>query len=101
MRPARKPLRNFPGAAAQTLPDVEEWPAPLRASMPTLLPTTISLSWYPERAKGLDAAIPPPRLTAGERWRFTVRLKRPRGLANPHTFDFEPFAPSAIFKRPR
>ncbi|HEX4944475.1 MAG TPA: DNA internalization-related competence protein ComEC/Rec2, partial [Usitatibacteraceae bacterium] len=26
------------------------------------------------------------------RWRFTVRLKRPRGLANPHTFEFEPWA---------
>ena len=54
--------------------------------------TTISLSWYAERAKGLDAAIPPPKLTAGERWKLTVRLKRPRGLANPHTFDFEPWA---------
>ncbi len=72
--------------------DVEEWPAALRASTPTALPTTISLAWYAERAKGSDAAAAPPKVTAGERWRFTVRLKRPRGLANPHTFDFEPFA---------
>lgn len=26
---------------------------------------------------------------AGERWSFTVRLKRPHGLANPHGFDAE------------
>ncbi len=25
----------------------------------------------------------------GERWRFTVRLKRPHGTANPHGFDYE------------
>lgn len=26
---------------------------------------------------------------AGERWRFTVRLKQPHGNSNPHDFDFE------------
>ena len=26
---------------------------------------------------------------AGERWRFTVRLKQPHGSSNPHDFDFE------------
>ena len=36
--------------------------------------------------------LAPPDIRAGERWRFTVRLKRPRGLANPHGFDFEPWA---------
>src|SRR5258705_5902616 len=57
-----------------------------------IVPETIALTWYPERAKGRDAAIAPPRLVAGERWHLTVRLKRPRGLANPHGFDFEPWA---------
>ena len=28
-------------------------------------------------------------LRPGERWRFTVRLKRPHGNANPHGFDYE------------
>src|SRR5258706_576706 len=55
------------------------------------VPETISLTWYAERVKGADA-IPPPAIQAGERWRVTVRLKRPRGLANPHGFDFEPWA---------
>jgi competence protein ComEC len=35
-----------------------------------------------------DAASRPP-LHAGERWRFTVRLKIPYGTHNPHGFDLE------------
>ncbi len=31
----------------------------------------------------------PLSLRAGERWRLTVRLKRPHGSVNPHGFDFE------------
>ncbi|MFL6648243.1 MAG: DNA internalization-related competence protein ComEC/Rec2 [Sulfurifustaceae bacterium] len=31
------------------------------------------------------------RPRAGERWRFTVRLKRPHGLQNPGGFDYEAF----------
>ena len=55
------------------------------------VPERIALTWYPERLKGVDP-IPPPAVRAAERWRLTVRLKRPRGLANPHGFDFEPWA---------
>ena len=55
------------------------------------VPSAISLSWYTERVKGGDA-IPPPKIVAGQRWRLTARLKRPRGYANPHAFDFEPWA---------
>jgi len=29
---------------------------------------------------------------AGERWRFTVRLKQPHGTSNPHGYDFEAWA---------
>nr|VFK02251.1 MAG: competence protein ComEC [Candidatus Kentron sp. H]VFK02502.1 MAG: competence protein ComEC [Candidatus Kentron sp. H]VFK05539.1 MAG: competence protein ComEC [Candidatus Kentron sp. H] len=39
----------------------------------------IRLNWY------RDA----PRLLPGERWRLTVRLKRPRGFHNPGGFDYE------------
>ena len=35
-----------------------------------------------ERRQGLE-------VHAGERWRFTVRLKRPHGNLNPHGFDLE------------
>ena len=41
---------------------------------------------------GTGAEVAPPAIRPGERWRLTVRLKRPRGLANPHAFDFEPWA---------
>src|SRR5258706_5218587 len=52
-----------------------------------IVPRDVALTWYPDRRAGVA-----PKLTAGERWRLTVRLKRPRGLANPHAFDFEPWA---------
>ncbi|MFY7863477.1 DNA internalization-related competence protein ComEC/Rec2 [Roseateles sp.] len=47
-----------------------------------LLPGRLALSWYGEQAT-------PPPLRAGEQWQFTVRLKRPHGLMNPHGFDAE------------
>ena len=40
---------------------------------------TVRLSWY----------YPVSWLRPGQRWRFTVRLKRPHGLANPGLFDYE------------
>ena len=36
------------------------------------------------RAAVLASAVHP-----GERWAFTVRLRRPHGLVNPHGFDYE------------
>ncbi len=55
----------------------------------TKLPGKILLSWYrsvldEENPSVLSAAVRP-----GERWRFTVRLRRPHGHANPHGFDYE------------
>jgi competence protein ComEC len=43
------------------------------------LPERLRLSWY-EQA---------PVLRPGERWRLTVRLKRPHGTLNPGVFDYE------------
>ena len=51
------------------------------------VPETLALTWYAERTG--EAA---PRLVPGGRWTLELRLKRPRGLANPHAFDFEPWA---------
>jgi len=45
-------------------------------------PQRVDLAWYRERAA-------PPAVSPGERWRFTVRLKRPHGGANPGGFDYE------------
>jgi competence protein ComEC len=44
----------------------------------TLTPRKLRLSWY-------DA---PEHIEAGQVWRLTVRLKRPRGLQNPAGFDY-------------
>jgi competence protein ComEC len=53
------------------------------------LPGKVLLSWYrnpgPEEAPALLGASVHP----GERWAFTVRLRRPHGLVNPHGFDYE------------
>ena len=53
------------------------------------VPQRISLGWY--RGWDGDALIAAPfeALRAGQRWRFTVRLKLPHGALNPHGFDFE------------
>lgn len=52
------------------------------------VPPHISLAWYRGRDEGDDASTLVP-VRAGERWRFTVRLKRPHGNLNPHGFDYE------------
>lgn len=54
------------------------------------IPEHIQLSVWQKDADGeeLDNGIPQ-NIKPGERWAFTVRLKRPHGLANPHGFDVE------------
>jgi competence protein ComEC len=56
------------------------------------VPSRVSLTWYAGRDAQSGAQGLPPAVRAGELWRLTVRLKRPRGLSNPHAFDFEPWA---------
>lgn len=56
------------------------------------VPAHISLAWYPGwRREAEEEALPAdaPEVHAGERWRLTVRLKRPHGNLNPDGFDFE------------
>lgn len=60
---------------------------------PPGVPRRLALSWYrveddPDAAgaEGGPANLP---VRAGERWRFTVRLKRPHGNLNPGGFDYE------------
>lgn len=48
---------------------------------PLALPRRVQLSWW--------ALSPERRVVAGERWAFTVRLRRPHGLFNQHGFDRE------------
>lgn len=58
-------------------------------------PRHISLSYYSPGVWGEPFMHSAPRLAqfrAGQRWQFTVRLKRPHGTQNPHGFDFEAWA---------
>src|SRR4051812_7651199 len=54
------------------------------------LPKKLLVSWY-GAANAEEAAASPLAggVHAGERWSFTVRLRRPHGLVNPHGFDYE------------
>jgi competence protein ComEC len=65
------------------------------------LPRHVSLNWYsesgssePDRVGDFAHATThsTPRVAPGERWHFTVRLRRPHGTQNPHGFDFEAWA---------
>jgi competence protein ComEC len=66
--------------------EVESASGPADA-VPVPLAGRIALAWYTGRAPEELQRVAPVR--AGERWRFTVRLKRPVGHANPHGFDYE------------
>jgi competence protein ComEC len=50
-------------------------------------PERVLLSWYNGFTPEEFQEVLPVR--AGERWRLTVRLRRPHGNANPHGFDWE------------
>lgn len=56
---------------------------------PVAVPPLVSLGWYaPQRGSSLQG-LPQATLRAGQRWRFTVRLRQPHGNLNPHGFDYE------------
>lgn len=81
-----------------SLPASEGTPA-----APVVLPERLLLTWYhvwddardeegSDEASLSDGAAPVsnlPPLHPGERWRLTLRLKRPHGNANPNGFDYE------------
>ena len=48
-------------------------------------PRQIYLNWQPAWRNPQDI----PEVVPGQRWKFKVKLKRPYGSLNPHTFDFE------------
>ncbi|MFO1397166.1 MAG: DNA internalization-related competence protein ComEC/Rec2 [Burkholderiales bacterium] len=56
-----------------------------------VVPSRLSLAWFPPAVADDDEseAAAPPAVHPGERWRLTVRLKRPHGNVNPGGFDLE------------
>src|SRR5687768_9955571 len=53
------------------------------------LPQKLLLSWHRSAATEEGAAPLEQAVHPGERWLFTVRLRRPHGHANPYGFDYE------------
>lgn len=51
------------------------------------VPRLLLLGWYRGRAEAESEFAR--QVHAGERWRLTVRLKRPHGNLNPHGYDYE------------
>ena len=58
-----------------------------RSTVAFAVPARVMLSWYQGRRD--DEQFEPRSVQPGEQWRFTVRLKRPHGNANPGGFDYE------------
>lgn len=67
--------------------DVESGATP--QGEPVRLPPSLSLGWYTGWHEDAVATAPQAGLRAGQRWRFTVRLRQPHGNRNPHGFDYE------------
>ncbi len=53
------------------------------------VPPRLALGWYRDGWHGEGDIDDVARVGAAERWQFTVRLRQPHGLMNPHGFDFE------------
>ncbi len=53
------------------------------------LPSRVSLGWYAGWHEDAALSEPMQSLRAGQRWRFTVRLRQPHGNINPDGFDYE------------
>ena len=51
------------------------------------VPPRVLVSWYNGLTPDEFQEVLPVR--AGERWRFTLRMKRPRATANPYAYDWE------------
>ena len=49
----------------------------------------LRLSWWDDGERGAHSPAARTELRVGDRWGFTVRLKRPHGLLNPGGFDYE------------
>jgi competence protein ComEC len=56
---------------------------------PVAVLAKVSLGWYVGWHEDGGLSEPQLALRAGQRWRFTVRLRQPHGNLNPHGFDYE------------
>jgi competence protein ComEC len=81
-------VASLPAAGERSL-RFEFEPESVLAPAGAKLPGKILLSWYRSPAFEEQPAVLAAPVHPGERWRFTVRLRRPHGNFNPHGFDYE------------
>ncbi len=60
-----------------------------RAGRPVQVPARLALGWTRGWHEDAAAGTASDTLRAGQRWRLTVRLRRPHGNLNPQGYDFE------------
>ncbi len=56
---------------------------------PVAVPPLVAMGWYAGWHEDAELSAPQLSLRAGQRWRFTVRMRQPHGNLNPHGFDYE------------
>jgi competence protein ComEC len=56
---------------------------------PVAIPTLVAAGWYHGWHDDAAQSTHQTELRAGQRWRFTLRLRQPHGNLNPHGFDYE------------
>lgn len=56
---------------------------------PVALPALLAVGWFTGQHEDAVLSEPQADLRAGQRWRFTLRLRQPHGGVNPHGFDYE------------
>ena len=80
-------LREYEGDSILTELRVDDFPRVRKSSM-SFLATPVDDRRIPERIL-LNWHDPPVSVRLGDVWRMEVRLRRPRGAANPGSMDFE------------
>jgi competence protein ComEC len=82
-------VASLPQRSAAGLRFRFETEAAVLAGRAVPVPAVLAVGWY--RGFHDDAALSQPQgeLRAGQRWRFTLRLRHPHGNLNPHGFDYE------------
>ncbi|HEY4068245.1 MAG TPA: ComEC/Rec2 family competence protein, partial [Burkholderiaceae bacterium] len=53
------------------------------------LPGLLAVGWYKGQHEDAALGAPQSELRAGQRWRLTLRMRRPHGSLNPYGFDYE------------
>ncbi len=81
---ASLPQRGATGLRFRFAPD-----AATLDGAPVSVPALLAVGWFTGHHEDAALSEPQAELRAGQRWRFTLRLRQPHGGMNPHGFDYE------------